>query len=115
MDADQAVSEYSRISATSDEPLDVLRDVERASDRKAERNLYPVLAGILLLLIGAYYFATRGTTPKPVDTATSAAQESAAPASSTPSTPPLTAPSTPAILAPEEGPPGAPATTAVPP
>jgi cytoskeletal protein RodZ len=113
MDPDQAVSDYSRISATSDEPLDVLRDVERASDRKAERNLYPVLAGILLLLIGAYYFATRGSTSKPVDTATNAAQESAAPAPSTPSTPPLTAPSTPAIPAPEDFP--ATTATAVPP
>jgi cytoskeletal protein RodZ len=52
MDPDQAVSDYSRISATADEPMDVLRDVERASDKKAERSLYPVLAGILLLLIG---------------------------------------------------------------
>jgi cytoskeleton protein RodZ len=115
MDADQAVSEYSRISATSDEPLDVLRDVERASDRKAERNLYPVLAGILLLLIGAYYVATRGSASKPVDTATNTAQESAAPAPSTPSTPPLTSPSTPPNLAPEEAPTATTTTTAVPP
>jgi cytoskeletal protein RodZ len=114
MDPDQAVSEYSRISATSDEPLDVLRDGERASDRKAERNLYPVLAGILLLLIGAYYFATRGSTSKNVDTATNAAQESVAPEPSTPSTPPPTAPSTPTIQAPEEVPTATTATTAAP-
>jgi len=82
MDADQAVSEYSRISATSDEPMDVLRDAESASDKKTERSLYPVLAGVLLLLIGAYYFINRGATSKLVDTP-AIAQEPAAPNATT--------------------------------
>jgi len=86
MDPDQAVSDYSRISATADEPMDVLRDVERASDKKAERSLYPVLAGILLLLIGAYYVMTRGATSKPGDTPTTA-QEVVSPAADAPTSP----------------------------
>ena len=57
LDPDQAVTEYSRLSATSDEPLEALRESERASSRKAERSLLPLLAAILVVLIGAYYFA----------------------------------------------------------
>ena len=101
MDPDQAVSEYSRISSTSDEPLDVLRDVERASAKKAERSLYPVLAGILLLLVGAYYVVTRGSASKTVDATTNEAQESIAPAPVAPPTPPPAAPSAPITVPPE--------------
>ena len=90
MDADQAVSEYSRISAGSDETLDVLRDGELASARKTERSLYAALAIILLLLIGVYYVVTRGTLSKMLSTSSPTKQESVAP-------PPVAA--TPAVLA----------------
>src|SRR4029434_4576887 len=56
LDPEQAVSEYARLSATSDEPLDALREGERASAKKAERSLYPILAVLLLVLVCGYYF-----------------------------------------------------------
>jgi len=72
LDPDQAVTEYSRLSATSDEPLEALRESERASSRKAERSLFPLLAAILVVLIGAYYFVNRGSTSQTADTAATA-------------------------------------------
>jgi cytoskeletal protein RodZ len=92
MDPEQAVTEYSRISSTSDEPLEVLRNVERETSRRAERNLYPIIVGLLLLLVAVYYFINRGSSSKPVEGAvTNAVQEASIP------TPPP--PETSAILA----------------
>jgi cytoskeletal protein RodZ len=80
MDPDQAVSEYSRISAGSDEVLDSLRDGELASARRAQRSLYPIIGIILLLLIGVYYFVTRGAASKAVETSPPTVQQTVAPA-----------------------------------
>ena len=91
MDPEQAVTEYSRISSTTDEPLEVLRNVERETSRRAERNLYPIIFGLLLLLVAVYYFVNRGSTSKPVESAV----PNAVPEASTP--PPPTEP--PGILA----------------
>jgi cytoskeleton protein RodZ len=79
MDPEQAVTEYSRISATSDEPLDVLRNVEEASSRKAERNLYPVIIGLLLLLVAVYYFINRRSIPRADETTGSNVVQEASP------------------------------------
>ena len=86
MDPEQAVAEYSRISAGSDEPLDVLRNVERESSKKAERNLYPVIVVLLLVLVVVYYFINRGSTQQQNDAAASdAIQETAPPPAESPS------------------------------
>jgi cytoskeletal protein RodZ len=65
VDPEQALADYDRISTTAQEPLEVLRDVERDSSRRSERNLYPIAAAILVVSILAYYVVTR----KPANTA----------------------------------------------
>jgi len=66
LDSNQAVADYDRISAASQETADVLHDVERAPARNSDWNLYLVAAAILLLLMVAYYFVTRkAATPEP--------------------------------------------------
>lgn len=82
MDPDQAVSDYTRLSATVEEPLDALRDVERASVRKSERSLYPIAAAILLVSIAMYYVINQGVLESIVAPAppAAAAPEPAAPA-----------------------------------
>jgi cytoskeletal protein RodZ len=69
LDADQAVTEYSRISATSDDPVDQGRDGERKS-AKPQRNLYPILVAILLALIAVYYIVNRGSASNPGEVVT---------------------------------------------
>jgi cytoskeletal protein RodZ len=58
LDSEQALADYDRIFATTEAPLDVLRNVERASSRRSERHLYPIAGAILIVLIGAYYVFT---------------------------------------------------------
>ena len=99
LDPDLAVSEYSRISASSDEPLDVLRNVERESSRKAERNLYPIVVGLLLLLVAVYYFMNRGTTSKLDKAPVSAVETDSAPQATETQTPGAGLPSTPETAA----------------
>jgi cytoskeleton protein RodZ len=59
MDVDRAVADYDGLCAGVEEPLEVLRNAERASTRRTERNFYPLAAAILVLLIGGYYVANR--------------------------------------------------------
>jgi cytoskeletal protein RodZ len=79
LDPDQAVNEYSRISATSDESTVPVREGERNSSNKPERSLYPVLAAILLVLIATYYIVNRGSTSKPAEVAAPVSVQEAAP------------------------------------
>lgn len=83
MDPDQAVADYDSLSAATQEPLEVLRNAERASTRRTERNLYPIAAAILVLLIGGYYVANRrfSTTTAPQAPAAQAAAVQPAPIS----------------------------------
>ena len=70
LDANQAVADYDRMSSMAQEPVDVLRETDRASFRGSDWKLYPIAAAILLLLMAAYYFITRkpaaGQVPEPV-------------------------------------------------
>lgn len=59
MDPERALTDYDSLFATKEEPLEVLRNAERASTRRTERNFYPIAAAILVLLIGGYYVANR--------------------------------------------------------
>src|SRR6185295_20289043 len=54
----QALADYDRISIAVEEPVEVLRNVERASMRKSERSLYPIAAGLLVILVVAFYLVT---------------------------------------------------------
>jgi cytoskeletal protein RodZ len=88
LDPEQALADYDRISVAVEEPVEVLRNVERASMRKTERNLYPIAAGILLLLIAVYYVVTRnGATGSAAETAPPAASEQPAALPPTPDPP----------------------------
>jgi cytoskeleton protein RodZ len=79
LDPEQALADYDRISVTVEEPVEVLRNVERASMRKTERNLYPIAAGVLLLLIAVYYVVPRdGATGSAAETAPAAQEQPAA-------------------------------------
>jgi cytoskeleton protein RodZ len=71
LDSNQAVADYDRLSATAQETTDVLRDVERAPSRNSDWTLYLVAAGILVVLMVAYYFVTRkpATTERPSEPA----------------------------------------------
>jgi cytoskeleton protein RodZ len=69
MDPDQAVSDYNRLSATTEEPLDALRKEEQASARKSERSLYPIAALLLLVMIGLYYALNQGSLPSTAEPA----------------------------------------------
>jgi cytoskeletal protein RodZ len=109
MDPDQAVSDYSRISASAEEPLDVLRDVERASTRKTERSLYPIAAAILLILIAVYYVVNRGAWIKPATPEPRAVES--APAATPPSEATLAPVDVPIPATPAEPVPAAPAQT----
>jgi cytoskeleton protein RodZ len=62
LNPEQALADYDRISVAVEAPVEELRNVERASMRKTERNLYPIAAGILLLLIAVFYLVTRNGT-----------------------------------------------------
>lgn len=79
LDPEQALADYDRISAVVEEPAEVLRNVERASMRKTERNLYPIAAAILVLLIAVFYVVTRNGTESVAEPApTPAAEQPAA-------------------------------------
>jgi cytoskeleton protein RodZ len=90
IDPDQALADYDRLSIAVEEPVEELRNVERASMRRSERNLYPIAAGILALLVVVFYFVTRNS-------ATGSASETPAPAAVAKSAPPVTAPEPPPI------------------
>ena len=59
LNPDQALADYDKISVAVEEPVEVLRNVERASMRKSERNLYPIAAGLLAVLVLVFYVVTR--------------------------------------------------------
>ena len=59
LDPEQAVADYDRMSAKVQEPLEVLRNEERESSRRSDRNLIPIAAAILVVSIVAYYLITR--------------------------------------------------------
>ena len=89
LDPDQAVADYDRLASAAQEPLEVLRDVERDSSRRSERNLYPIAAAILVVSILAYYLVTRkpaNTNEPPPQAATAPTTEAAAEVSTTPPT-----------------------------
>jgi cytoskeleton protein RodZ len=80
MDPDRAVADYDSLCAGVEEPLEVLRNAERASTRRTERNFYPLAAAILVLLIGGYYVANRHfSSISSVTQRTAAAQPASAP------------------------------------
>jgi len=70
LNPDQALADYDRISTAVEEPVEVLRNVERASMKKSERSLYPIAGGLLALLIIVFYVVTRngsaGSVAEPV-------------------------------------------------
>lgn len=78
LDPEQALADYDRISIAVEEPVEVLRNVERASMRRSERSLYPIAAGLLLVLIVAFYMVTRN------GSARSAAEPAPAPVAAEP-------------------------------
>jgi cytoskeletal protein RodZ len=82
LDPEQALADYDRMSIAVEEPVENLQKVERASMRRSERNLYPIAAGILLLLVAVFYIVTRnGTTGSAAETpAPAAVVKPAAPA-----------------------------------
>jgi cytoskeleton protein RodZ len=119
LNPDQALADYDRLSVAAEEPAETLQNVERASMRRSERNLYPIAAGILLLLVGVFYVVTRnGTTgsaaePPPPAAAVKPAtpapapepppapvEETPVPQSATQTTPPAAAAVTPAPTTP---------------
>jgi len=59
LDPEQIVADYDRMSAKVQEPLEVLRNEERESSRRSDRNLIPIAAAILVVAIVAYYLITR--------------------------------------------------------
>jgi cytoskeletal protein RodZ len=59
LDPEQTVADYDRMSAKVQEPLEVLRNEERESSRRSDRNLIPIAAAILVVSIVAYYLITR--------------------------------------------------------
>ena len=59
LNPEQALAAYDRISITVEEPVEALRNVERASMRKSERSLYPIAAGLLIILVIVFYVVTR--------------------------------------------------------
>ena len=114
LDPDQAVADYDRLSSAAQEPLEVLRDVERDSSRKSERNLYPIAAAILVVSILAYYLVTRkpaNTNEPPQQTATAPTTEAAP---EVPQTPPTDTPVPAATSVAETQQPPAPAPAAAP-
>jgi len=120
LDPDQAVADYSRVSAASDEPLEVLRDEERASTRRAERSLYPIAAAILIILVVLYYIVNRGPSAKPPapPAPVAAAQETPSPPAEAANAPIETPPEPTAVPAAtpsgQPAPPNGPALTAAP-
>ncbi len=56
---DQAIADYEQISVAVEEPVEELRNVERASMSKSDRNLYALAAGLLAVLIIVFYVVTR--------------------------------------------------------
>jgi len=73
INAEQAVADYDRMSATTTEPIEVLRDAERET-RSSDRYLYPIAAAILVILVVAYYLVTRKPAAPPEQVPPSAAQ-----------------------------------------
>src|SRR5437899_2888172 len=49
LDPTQALADYDRISIAVEEPVELLRNAERASMRKSERSLYPIAGGLLFV------------------------------------------------------------------
>lgn len=73
LNPEQALADYERISTAVEEPVEVLRNVERASMRKSERSLYPIAGALLAVLVIVFYVVTRSGS-------TGSAAEPAAPA-----------------------------------
>lgn len=75
INAEQAIADYDRISATKPEHVEVLPDTA-SETRSSDRYLYPVAAVILVVLVIAYYLVTRKPAePLPDQTAPSAAAQ----------------------------------------
>ena len=80
LNPEQALADYDRISTAVEEPVEVLRNVERASMKKSERSLYPIAGGLLAILVIVFYVVTRNgsagsvaeppATPAPTSTPT---------------------------------------------
>lgn len=123
LDPEQALADYDRISIAAEEPVEVLRNVERASMRRSERSLYPIAAGLLLVLIVVFYVVTRnGSAGSAVEPAVApvtaepvAEQPVAAPVAEAPAPEPVAAtPVQPAAAAPVATPSVIPAATTPP-
>jgi cytoskeleton protein RodZ len=98
LNPDQALADYDKISIAVEEPVEVLRNVERASMRKSDRSLAPIAAGLLLMLVVVFYIVNRssgtGSAAEPAPTPPAKAEavpEPAAPAP-TPAPPPASLP-----------------------
>jgi cytoskeleton protein RodZ len=93
LDPEQALADYDRISVAVEEPAEGLRNGERASVRKTERSLYPIAAGILLLLVAVFYVVTRnggtGAAAEPAPPAVTEQPAAPAPTPDPPVEPPL--------------------------
>jgi cytoskeletal protein RodZ len=104
LNPEQALADYDRISSAVEEPVEVLRNVERASMRKSERSLYPIAGGLLAVLVIVFYVVTRnGSTGSAAEPATPAAPppvSAAAPATEAPVTAPAPLPEPEVIPAP---------------
>src|SRR5688572_3860051 len=61
LDSDQVVADYDRMSSAVQEQADLLHDVDPATSRGPEWNLYLVAAAILLVLMAVYYLVTRNS------------------------------------------------------
>jgi cytoskeleton protein RodZ len=110
LNPEQALADYDKISIAVEEPVEVLRNVERASMRKSERSLYPIAAGLLAVLIIVFYVVTRNGTGSAAEPTTAAQPLAAAPTTPTPAAPTVAAEPEPAVSAPTPEPPPAVAT-----
>jgi cytoskeleton protein RodZ len=96
LDPEQALADYDRMSIAVEEPVENLQKVERASMRRSERNLYPIAAGILLLLVAVFYVVTRNSTTGSAAETPTPAPAIVKPAAPAPEPPPAAVEETPA-------------------
>lgn len=96
LNPEQALADYDRISSAVEEPVEVLRNVERASMKKSERSLYPIAGGLLALLIIVFYVVTRngsaGSVAEPAATPAPQPAPAAAPVATEPVAAPVPGP-----------------------
>ena len=96
LNPEQALADYDRISTAVEEPVEVLRNVERASMKKSERSLYPIAGGLLAILVIVFYVVTRngsaGSVAEPAATPAPQPAPAAAPVATEPVAAPVPGP-----------------------